>query len=158
MNTTIPAGKRRATAVAAPGVAGALLAKLACPACWPLYTGLLSALGIGLTLDTSVAMPLAAVFLAIALASLGHRARSRRGYGPLVLGSAGALGIFGGEFVFHSEALAYLGVPVLIVASLWHAWPRRTPARDGCDTCAPAAVKDDRRSTQITQPRGEPWH
>jgi hypothetical protein len=34
--------------VAAPGVGLSLLPKLACPACWPAYTGLLSSIGLGL--------------------------------------------------------------------------------------------------------------
>jgi len=67
---------------AAPGVGAALLPKVACPACWPAYAGLLSALGLGFLMETRYLLPLTIGFLALALGAIGWRARSRRGFGP----------------------------------------------------------------------------
>jgi hypothetical protein len=112
------------------------MAKLACPACWPIYAGVLGSLGIGAVALEPFLLPLGGLFLAIALASLGYRARSRRGYGPLVLGIIAAATLAAGELVFRSEVLAYAGVALLMGASVWNAWPGRTASVASCTDCA----------------------
>jgi len=67
-----------------PGIGLSALPKLACPACWPAYAGLLSSLGLGFLISTAYLLPLTAVFLALAPAALAFRAKSRGGLGPLV--------------------------------------------------------------------------
>ncbi len=63
-----------------PAVGVAFLPKLACPACWPAYAGLLSSLGIGFFDYTPYLLPLTAVFVLVAIA-LPTAAIDRPGYG-----------------------------------------------------------------------------
>ena len=119
---------------AVPGVGGALVAKLACPACWPLYTSALAAVGVRFVSPTGYRVPLVALVLALALGALALRGRSRRDYRPLSVGAAGALALAAGEFALHSEPLAIAGVAVLAGASLWAAWPG-AKAQETCDAC-----------------------
>lgn len=123
-------------AAAAPGIGGAVMAKLACPACWPIYAGVLGSLGIGAVALEPFLLPLGGLFLAVAIASLGYRARSRRGYGPLMLGIAAAVALAVGELILHSEVLAYGGVVFLMGASVWNAWPGRPASVASCTDCA----------------------
>ena|SRR2546430_17173920 len=69
------------TLVALPGMGVSLLPKLMCPACWPAYAGIVSALGLGFLVSTKYLLLLTAAFLSITLASLGFRASRRHGFG-----------------------------------------------------------------------------
>ena len=106
-----------------PGIAFSLLPKLACPACWPAYAGLLSTLGLSFLLSTSYLIPLTGVFLLIAVTALAYRARTRRGYGPAVFGTLAAGVILVGKFQFESNPLMYAGLALLVLASIWNNWP-----------------------------------
>lgn len=108
-----------------PGVFVALLPKLTCPLCWPTYTGLLSVFGISFTNYTPYLFPLMLVFLIIALFTLYYKAPLRHGYYPLYFGSASTLIIILGKFVFHSNIMLYIGVALLLIASIWNSWPRK---------------------------------
>lgn len=110
---------------ALPSVGLALLPKLTCPVCWPAYTALLSSAGIGFIDYTPYLLPVMTVFLALTLAALAYRAKSRRGYGPFSLGIAGTIGILIGKFVAESDLALHFGIALLIGASLWNVWPRR---------------------------------
>lgn len=107
-----------------PGVGLSLLPKLACPACWPAYAGLLSSVGLGFLVSTVYLLPLTVVFLVLSLAALLFRASKRRGYGPSVLGQAAAVGVLLGKFLWESDYILYGAVGLLVAASLWNAWPR----------------------------------
>jgi hypothetical protein len=117
----------RAFGLALPGVGGALLAKLACPICWPVFAGVLGALGVASAEYASIGVPLGLLFLALALGSLAYGARERRGYAPLGLGTLAAGELLAGELALERESVAIAGVGLLIAASLWNAWPRRKP-------------------------------
>lgn len=119
-----------------PGVGAALLPKVACPACWPAYAGFLGSLGLPFLMETRWLLPLTAVFLVIAVGVLAFRARRRRGYGPFVLGLVAAAFVLIGKFTFESDPAMYAGIGLLVAASLWNSWPRRT--RRACEACAPA--------------------
>ena len=106
-----------------PGIAFSLLPKLACPACWPAYAGLLSTLGLSFLLSTSYLLPLTGVFLLIAVAALAYRASTRRGYLPAVFGTLAAGVILVGKFQFESNLLMYAGLALLVLASIWNNWP-----------------------------------
>ncbi len=108
-----------------PAIGLSALPKLACPVCWPAYAGLLSSLGLGFLLSAAYLFPLTIAFLILALAALAFRAKSRRGFGPLLIGLVASIGILLGKFVWESHATIYGGVGMLVVASLWNAWPRR---------------------------------
>ena len=111
--------------LALPGIGVALLPKLACPLCWPAYAGVLSSLGLGFLISTPYLFALTTAFLFLTLASLGFRAKRRRGYGPLLFGAAGSAVFLMGKFYVPSPAVMYLGLGILVAASVWNVWPRR---------------------------------
>lgn len=118
--------------VALPGVGVSLLPKLACPLCWPAYAGLLSSVGLGFLISTRYLLPLTAASLVLALAALVFRAKDRHGYGPFVLGVLSALGILFGKFQWQSNSALYGAVGLLVIASLWNAWPHRVNSTPCC--------------------------
>lgn len=116
--------------LALPSVGVAMLPKLACPLCWPAYAGLLSSLGLGFLISTAYLLPLTIAFLILALAALAFRGSKRRGYGPFLLGLIAATGLLFGKFLWESNPTTYSAIGVLVVASLWNAWPRRETSSD----------------------------
>lgn len=109
--------------LALPGVSVSLLPKLACPACWPAYAGLLSSIGLGFLVSTVYLLPLTVAFLVLALAALAFRVRRRHGHGPFLLGTAAAAGILLGKFLWESNSILYCAAGLLVAASLWNSWP-----------------------------------
>ena len=80
----------RAEGLTVLGIPAAGLAALpACPACYPLYAGILSSLGLTALIDPAAQSALTVFFLAMAVAALALRARRRRGYRSLGVGFAG---------------------------------------------------------------------
>jgi mercuric ion transport protein len=120
-----------------PGIGTAMLPKLACPACWPAYAGLMTSLGLGFLLDARWLLPVTAAFLVLTIAVLGYRAAQRRGYGPVGLAAAAAVLIMVGKFAMDTEAVVYTGVGLLFAAAVWNAWPRRTE-QASCPACRSA--------------------
>lgn len=131
-----PRSRWRSTAAVLPGIGIALMPKVVCPLCWPVYAGVLSATGFAFLMEDRWLFPISAVFLLAALAALAWRARSRRGYGPLRLGSASAAAILIGKFAFASQPVVYMGIAALLLACLWNAWPRRV-LEPHCSSCRP---------------------
>ncbi len=122
-----------------PGVGASLLPVGICPACWPAYAGLLSALGLGFLLESRFLFPLTAALFGLALLSLGYRARTRRGYRPLALGGVGVALVLGGKFLFPMNVALYAGLVILVAASVWNSWPRKASASGSCPSCVPGA-------------------
>jgi mercuric ion transport protein len=119
--------------VAIPGVSVSLLPKLACPFCWPAYAGLLSSLGLGFLISAKYLLATTAAFLVLALGALAFRAKHRHGYGPFVVGLVAAVGVLLGKFAWESNRLLYGAVGLLVIASLWNAWPRRITSATCCN-------------------------
>jgi len=92
-------------AAALPGLGAALLPVLGCPACWPAYAAVVTALGLGFLLDQTHLPPLTAVLLGLALASFARGARNRHGYAPVAVGGVGAALTLASKFAFPSDAL-----------------------------------------------------
>lgn len=115
-----------------PGVGASLLPKLACPLCWPAYAGLLSSVGLGFLISAKYLLPITAAFLAFAVGGLAFRARQRHGYGPFMLGAFSAAAVLVGKFWWESDPAMYAGVGVLVIASMWNAWPYRAAVRHCC--------------------------
>jgi hypothetical protein len=132
-----PVAAARAYA-ALPVIGAALLPKLTCPACWPAYAGLLSALGIGFIDYTPYLLPLTAVFLVVTLLTLAHRASARRGYGPLLLGLVSSGVILTGKFAFDSDSATYGGIGLLVAAATWNSWPQHPGTPSACAGCEAA--------------------
>jgi len=123
----------RSSLATLPGIGLAFLPKIACPACWPAYAGVLTSLGLGFLLDVRWLFPLTAVFLLVAVVALGFRARRRRGFGPFVVGLGASAVVLVGKFRFESDPAMYAGLGLLIAASIWNTWPRR--AAPACPAC-----------------------
>jgi len=121
--SSLPAGRIQLASLL-PAVGAALLPKLTCPACWPAYAALLSAIGVSFIDYTPYLLPLTLVFLITALAILAWR--PRRGYAPLVVGLFAAGVILVGKSFFDSDIATYAGVALLVGASTWNAWPRKS--------------------------------
>lgn len=123
--------------VALPATGAALIPVGLCPACWPAYLGFLGSLGAGVVVESHNLLALTVLLLGVSLASLGYRARRRRGYGPLVLGAAAMGLILAAKFFVPSETGVFVGIFTLVAASVWNAWPRRPPAgtRAACPRC-----------------------
>jgi len=121
--------------LALPSVGFSMLPKLACPACWPAYAGLLSSVGLGFLVSTAYLLPLTAAFLFLAVAALVFRANKRRGYGPFVLGLVAGSAVLLGKFAWESKLTVYSALGLLVVASLWNAWPLRDSEVATCPEC-----------------------
>lgn len=116
----------RSFAAVLPGVGASLLPKLTCPLCWPAYAGLLTALGLGFLMSERYLFGVTTVFLMVSVGALAFRQRERRGVAPAALGVAGAAVVLLGKFRFESMPAMYAGLSVLIAASLWNSWPRKS--------------------------------
>jgi len=115
-----------------PALGAFLLPVLTCPGCWPAYAGLMSSLGVGFFNYQPYLLPFTIVALGFALFALGFRAETRRGYAPLMIGTLASAAMLAGKFVFKYEPLSYLGIALLIGASLWNAWPREVQKKGAC--------------------------
>src|SRR6266849_5062858 len=111
--------------LALPSVGASMLPKLACPACWPAYAGLLSSVGLGFLISAVYLLQLTAVSLLLAVAALAFRANNRQGYGPFAVGLVAGSAVLLGKFVWESNLTVYSALGLLVIASLWNAWPLR---------------------------------
>ena len=129
--------KWKQSSLALPSVGVSILPKLACPACWPAYAGLLSSVGLGFLISTVYLLPLTVAFLVLALTALVFRANKRQGYGPFFLGLVAAGGVLLGKFAFGSSLIVYSALGLLVIASVWHAWPLANSPTEavGCPEC-----------------------
>jgi hypothetical protein len=114
-----------------PSVGVSLLPKAVCPMCSPAYAALLSSLGLGFIGTSTYLLPMTIGFLTLAEGSLFFRASTRRGLGPFWLGLLGALAVLVGKFAVDSAPTTYVGVGLVIVASVWNAIPKR----NNCPAC-----------------------
>jgi hypothetical protein len=123
--------------LALPGALFSVFPILVCPACWPAYTGLLSALGLPFIPSNTYLFSATLVFLAVAVMALGLKAGQRHGYGPLILGLAASVMVVVSKFVVQITSATCAGAALLIIASLWNSMPRRAAAVVACSQCAP---------------------
>lgn len=113
-----------------PGIAASLLPNLTCPACWPAYAAVVSALGLGFLVSSAYLFPITAPMVAVAVGCLFFQAAGR--YGPAWLGATAAVLVLAGKFLFDSKMTWYVGAGLLVAASLWSAWRRRSPRACAC--------------------------
>ena len=125
-----PGGWRRRLLVL-PAIGAALVPGLTCPACWPGYAALLSALGLGFIPTAPYLLPLTVGLLVVALAALALRAETRT---PLAVGVSASVIVVVGKFVFESNPVTYTGAGLLVAASLSITRVRRAAP---CSACAP---------------------
>ncbi len=125
-----PSGWRRGLLVL-PAMGAALVPSLTCPACWPGYAALLSALGLGFIPTTPYLLPLTVGFLIVALVALGFRAETRT---RLAVSVAASVIVVVGKFVLDSNPVTYVGAGLLVAASLSITRVRHAAP---CSACAP---------------------
>jgi len=138
-------GRWKQGMLALPSIGVSILPKLACPACWPAYAGLLTSIGLGFLISAVYLLPLTTVFLVLALGALAFRAKQRHGYGPFLLGIVAASGVLIGKFVWESNPAMYGAVALLVSSSLWNTWPRRDKP-DEARTCSHCNTEKVERS------------
>ena len=125
--------KRILTAL--PGIGAALLPNATCPACWPIYAGILSSLGLGFLMTGSYFYLFIGVLLSISLFSLAYKAKSRRGYFPFWIGLLSSVIIISGKYYALSDYVFYSGAFLLIVASIWNNIPiKKSSSLDNNDS------------------------
>ena len=110
----------------------AALPILTCPACWPLYASILSAMGLGFVDYTPYLLPVTTILLLISLFPLAWKTKQRRGYLPLILGIGASLIIISGKFYLDITWLFYTGIALLLMASIWNLQPKSA----ACTTCS----------------------
>lgn len=116
--------KRIITAI--PGIGAALLPNATCPACWPVYAGILSSLGLGFLMTGPYFYLFIGILLSVSLVSLAYKAKSRRGYLPLWTGFIGSAIIIAGKYYALSDYVFYSGALLLIIASVWNNIPKKS--------------------------------
>jgi hypothetical protein len=123
--------------LALPGIGVSILPKLACPACWPAYAGLLTSIGLGFLISAAYLLPLTAAFLVIAVGALCFKANKRHGYGPFSLGLLAASGVMRGKFLWESNLTMYGALGLLVSSSVWNSWPRQNTLTEAasCPEC-----------------------
>ena len=112
-----------------PPILLALLPRLVCPCQLPAYASLLSSMGLTFVLQTTYLLPLTAMFLTFAVGGLAVGADKRQGLAPFWLGLFAALAMMLGKFYFESAGIVYSAITLLILASLWNAWPGSPPSK-----------------------------
>ncbi len=104
------------------GSLGSAFAALCCAGV-PAVLGALSAAGLGFLVNDLVLFPLLALFLGLALWSLGSGVARHGMRGVLVLGWIGAGLMLAGIFIL--PALIYAGATAIVAASVWNAFAIR---------------------------------
>lgn len=138
--------KWKRVAAVFPAIGAALAPKLTCPMCWPAYSAVLGALGLGFLVSERYLLALTAAFSVLALAALAFRASERRGYGPAALGLFAIVLTLAGKFALNSLPLRSTGVALLLFSSVWSSLPRR--AATPCPKCVPSSSEPTQWSAQ----------
>jgi hypothetical protein len=132
MGAPSPAPKFRALLATVPGIGVALLPNLACPACWPAYAAVLSALGLGFLMRSRYLLPLTIALLALATFAIAFRAKTRRGYAPAIVAAFAGAALVIAKFAADWTAGTYVATAVVAGSAVWNAWPVRASACPAC--------------------------
>ena len=117
----------------APGISVALLPKLACPLCWPFYSGIVSSVGLGFLLSTKYLLALTLALFILTLGVLAFHAKQRRRYEPFALGIVGAMAVLVGKFELESNPVTFTGIVGLVAASACNMWPQPAVKSGSCN-------------------------
>ncbi|NOX24601.1 MAG: hypothetical protein GXP59_00485 [Deltaproteobacteria bacterium] len=74
-------------------------------------------------------LPLTIFFLLVTISIFGYKAKHRHGYGPFYVGFLASVLIVIGKFYLDSNYLVYGGAIILLIVSIWNAWPKRGAAQ-----------------------------
>ena len=116
-----------------------------CPACWPALGSLLGSLGLSTLASTAVLKPLLAVFLVVAAVGFVRGYRAHGVPWPMVGGLVGGSLLYIGKWVVFNSPLFYIGVALLITASITDTVLRRRASscsiNGQCRTAPPETIK-----------------
>lgn len=111
-----------------PAVGLAILPK--CPFC---LIALASSIGLGYLARTWWLVPITSVCFVAAVGSLALRARRRHSYASLYLGLSALAIILLGKYQLNNVPLTYVGLALLVCASLWRGkYKRKSPDNTAC--------------------------
>ena len=113
----------------------ALLPNVACPFCWPLYTGVLGAIGVNFIDYTSYIFPLLTLFLILTVAGLVIGAKGKKQYKPVYLGIISSIFILIGKSFIETNVLIYSGIIGLMVSVIWQSNIKLSGNRNSCSAC-----------------------
>lgn len=139
-------GRLRAIFASFPAIGTALLPKLTCPLCWPVYAAALSGLGLGFVDYTPYLLPLTVVFLALTIGILVMNAKRTRRWVPLLCGAVGAALILLGKFTLELDWLNTLGIGLLVIAVLIST-RQRTENPASCPACVTVEREIDSKAS-----------
>ncbi len=124
--------KKSDIAAVAPAVGASLLPSLSCPACWPAYPSLLSAVGLSFIGQSKYLLWLNVAALLLSLIVLWRRAR-QTGHIPVATAALAAIAILSGKFWLNSNLTSWVGAAALLAAFVWSG-TKSKPAT--CTSCA----------------------
>jgi hypothetical protein len=108
---------------------------MACPACWPLVGGVISALGLTSLLETRLMLPLFVGCLLLAISPLALQARHH--LQPFILALIASAFVLVGKFLLNATAVTVAGIAVVVAAYVWSYRARRAIYADACcSSCA----------------------
>ena|SRR5712691_13445069 len=110
------------------GFLGSLIAAACCLGL-PFIIAGVTTLGAGFLIQDRYLLPLLTVFLLISIVGTALSLRKHSRKSPLIVSVAGAALAFGG--ILLRPAIAYLGVALLLLASVLDLWAVRNPAERG---------------------------
>jgi hypothetical protein len=145
MASKAPKKRVKRLGILLPGTLAAVLPVGHCPACLPLYAGILSSVGLGFVFQSRYLIWIMIIFLLPALFALLWNADERRGYIPFIAGLAGSVVLLAGKFYADSTALTAAGLAVLIAAGIWNVIPvkmQTVSADTGAPSCPHCADKN----------------
>ncbi len=102
------------------GAIATLVTAMACPACWPLFAGIGSALGLGFLLPLEGVMMNFVFPAVVVIASVGSIAsfRSHRSLVPLMIGLTSSGLILIGFYIGWQLTLMYIGIFGLLISAV----------------------------------------
>ncbi len=91
-----------------------------CPLCCLAYLSAFGITGINAIRVSSLLLPLAIIFLSINVFVMWKRCRSCNVFLPLYLSCGGIMLLVGGHFVFHYQAIAFIGLGLIFFGALFN--------------------------------------
>ena len=118
-----------------------------CPGCWPALGSLLGSLGLSASASTAILQPLLVIFLVVAAVGFVRGYRAHSVPWPMVAGLVGGSLLYIGKWVVFNFPLFYVGVALLITASIADTVLRRRTrscsTNGQCNTALPKNTKQD---------------
>lgn len=112
--------KRAQLLIGLPAILVSVLPLITCPLCWPLYTTILTAMGVGFIDSVLILLPLMSTLILLAVVGYWIKARKSKNYWPVGIGFVAGIAMIIGKFLFVSDWLLWVGMGGFILASLLH--------------------------------------